>query len=299
MSARDEAYHDWKSGMKYKDIASKYGVSESTVKSWASRYWKGEKVATKTRKKLQPKSSKVATENIVTETVVKAMADEADKNPELTDKQREFCVRFMQNRNATLAYMKAYNCSYETALSAGPRMFGNVRIQNELKRLREIKNSTLGFLCGDDIVEMHMKIAFADITDFVDFKTTRKPIIANGEILTVTNPNTGEKSMRSYLDTEVTVHDSSTVDGSLISEVYTEKGEIRIKLADKMKSLKFLEDYFELNPKDKHKHQYDIARLKLEKERFKLIKDKDVEDKTPPVFNINIVPATENMIPDD
>lgn len=56
------ARSDWKKGMKYKDIAAKYGVTESAVKSWASRYWrkgsKNSKVATDKRKKSQ---SKVAT----------------------------------------------------------------------------------------------------------------------------------------------------------------------------------------------------------------------------------------------
>lgn len=61
MSVRDEAYEDYKKGLKYKEIAEKYSVSISTVKSWKSRYWKTEKVATKSKKRLQPKSKKVAT----------------------------------------------------------------------------------------------------------------------------------------------------------------------------------------------------------------------------------------------
>ena len=54
--------------MKYKEIADKYGISLSTVKSWAIRYWKQqegkkvatneEKVATTTAKKLQPEKNK-------------------------------------------------------------------------------------------------------------------------------------------------------------------------------------------------------------------------------------------------
>lgn len=50
------AYEDYKKGMKYKEIAEKHKVSISTVKSWASRYWKQkgcnpkEKVATKKKK---------------------------------------------------------------------------------------------------------------------------------------------------------------------------------------------------------------------------------------------------------
>ena len=60
------AYEDYKKGMKYKEIAEKHKVSISTVKSWASRYWKQkgcnpkEKVATK-KKKAAPIGNKNAT----------------------------------------------------------------------------------------------------------------------------------------------------------------------------------------------------------------------------------------------
>lgn len=63
MEKKDQAYRDWKRGMKYKEIAEKYRVSLSTVKSWAARYWKEkgtEKVADNGEKRLQPKQ-KVAT----------------------------------------------------------------------------------------------------------------------------------------------------------------------------------------------------------------------------------------------
>ncbi|WP_242321689.1 helix-turn-helix domain-containing protein, partial [Bacillus cereus group sp. BfR-BA-01312] len=33
------AFKDFLEGVKYKDIANKYSVSVSTVKSWRSRYW--------------------------------------------------------------------------------------------------------------------------------------------------------------------------------------------------------------------------------------------------------------------
>lgn len=60
------AYSDYLSGLKYKEIAEKHNVSISTVKSWASRYWKKkgcnprEKVATK-KKKGAPIGNKNAT----------------------------------------------------------------------------------------------------------------------------------------------------------------------------------------------------------------------------------------------
>ena len=57
---RNQAFEDYKKGMKYKDIAEKYGVSLSAVKSWAARYWKKDG-CNQDEKKLQPKRKKVAT----------------------------------------------------------------------------------------------------------------------------------------------------------------------------------------------------------------------------------------------
>ena len=65
MEKKQQAYEDWKRGMKYKEIAEKYGISLSTVKSWAVRYWKQneqEKVATTTARKLQPSNEKLQPE---------------------------------------------------------------------------------------------------------------------------------------------------------------------------------------------------------------------------------------------
>ena len=53
----EDAYRDKQNGMTYQKIADKYGVSVSTVKSWATRYWK---VATK-EKKVATKPKKVTT----------------------------------------------------------------------------------------------------------------------------------------------------------------------------------------------------------------------------------------------
>ena len=50
MEVRDLAYVDWKNGMKYREIAEKYDVSLSAVKSWATRYWKAKKLQPKTKK---------------------------------------------------------------------------------------------------------------------------------------------------------------------------------------------------------------------------------------------------------
>lgn len=54
MEARDRGYTLYKKGMKYKEIAEKIGVPLNTVKSWATRYWKDGKVATKAKPATKP-----------------------------------------------------------------------------------------------------------------------------------------------------------------------------------------------------------------------------------------------------
>lgn len=64
MDNREKGYTLFKKGLKYKEIAEKLGVPESTVKSWATRYWKTGKVATE---KVATKKKKVATEDATSE----------------------------------------------------------------------------------------------------------------------------------------------------------------------------------------------------------------------------------------
>lgn len=56
-----QAYEDYKNGLKYQEIADKYGVSVSTVKSWAARHWKPLESENKKGKGRNPKKKKVAT----------------------------------------------------------------------------------------------------------------------------------------------------------------------------------------------------------------------------------------------
>lgn len=60
MKKYELAFEDYSNAMKYKDIAEKYGVSVSTVKSWKSRHWNKEEVATN-HPKVATEGGKVAT----------------------------------------------------------------------------------------------------------------------------------------------------------------------------------------------------------------------------------------------
>lgn len=131
---REQAFRDYQEGMKYKEIAEKYGVSLSTVKSWASRYWK--KGCNLEEKKLQPKGKKVATK----EKSKRAVAEDVGQvleNADLTDKQRLFCLYYVRCFNATKAYQKAYGSSYDVANSEGYRLLVNPCIRDEIMRLKQ------------------------------------------------------------------------------------------------------------------------------------------------------------------
>lgn len=134
--------------MKYKDIAAKYGVSVSAVKSWKSRYWKD--------KKLQPKKSKVATKKIA-----RKIAKEIVENDELDDQQQKFCVYFVKYHNATKAYQLAYGAKYTSAMVMACNLRKEPKIQEEIKRLKEIMYQDI-LLDPQDIVQRYIDIAFLD-----------------------------------------------------------------------------------------------------------------------------------------
>lgn len=62
------AEKDYRAGMKYKEIAQKYGVTLNTVKSWKTRYWNDEKkkkVCTPNKKSMHTKKVKEVAKNLV------------------------------------------------------------------------------------------------------------------------------------------------------------------------------------------------------------------------------------------
>lgn len=267
---RKEAFDIWKrkkGNIRIKDIAEKLGVSESQISKWKCEdNWSG-----KSKKKPTPKkeinNSKISKRrktiksnksniNAIEKNILTIIED----NEELTEKQKLFCIYFLNNRNATQAYIKAYECDYNTAAVNACRLLKNAKLRKELEELRKLKNEAI-WLNADDLIEKHMKIAFSDMTDFVEFGTERIPILDsegrkkiddNGEYICVKH---------NYLN----VKDSNIIDGSLISEISLGKNGLKIKLEDREKSRKWLSDYFILNPMDKHKLEYDKEKLKIDK----------------------------------
>lgn len=269
-----EAEKRYKAGEKLVDIARSLQVPDGTVRRWkSSQDWEGKKAGVNKKKQTERSEIKPNARKQQTRTarpppsIDQQLAEAVEENEELTQQQRDFCRYFMRNRNATQAYLKAYGCAYTTANTNGPALLVNTRIKEELRRLREIKNAALGDLCGDDVVELHMRIAFADTTDFVEFGSRDRPVLHNGAPVEITHPKTGEKKILKQTVNEVRLKDSSLVDGQIIVEVSEGRDGAKIKLADRQKSLDFLERYFELNPMNHHRKEYDRRRLEIEEKK--------------------------------
>ena len=166
-------------------------------------------------------------------------------NPDLTDKQRLFCVLYIRSFNATKAYRKAYGCSYETAVTNGPALLRNTRIREEILRLKQNRLNR-EMLDEHDIFQKYMDIAFADITDFVEFGREKVPVMGAFGPIEVKDPSTGEKVPLMQEINTIRFRESSEVDGSLISEVKQGKSGASVKLADRMKALEWLASHMEL-----------------------------------------------------
>ena len=55
----------------------------------------------------------------------------------LNPRQRAFVVEYLKDKNATQAYVRAYGVSAKVAESAGPRLYGHVRVTAEIARLEK------------------------------------------------------------------------------------------------------------------------------------------------------------------
>lgn len=231
----------YEQGILLKDIAEQLDVPEGTVRSWKKRYdWDN---AT-----LQKPECNVAKESARKKKVQQAVAADTasvSKNPDLNEKQRLFCLYYVRCFNATKAYQKAYGCSYEAAVKSGSRMLTFVDIRTEIQSLKQSRlNREL--LDEHDIFQKYMDIAFADITDFVQFGQEEQYVIGQFGLVQVEDPVTGKKAPLKQKVNTVRFRESDSIDGTLITEVKNGKNGASIKLADRMKALEWLAEHMDI-----------------------------------------------------
>lgn len=219
------AESDYVAGMKYKDIAAKYGVSMNTVKSWKKRYaW--------SRNKKTGCIQKGCTQNKKGAHKKEAVAEDVSQvviNDELTDQQQLFCLYQSRMFNYTKAYMKAYpGCTYASAAVLGSRLMKNQLIRETIDQLKQ-NHMNREMLKQEDIFQKYMDIAFADMNDFMSF--------GQEEIETDYGPR---------MVNSVRLKESDQVDGTLITEVKQGRDGVSVKLADRMKAIDWLADHMDI-----------------------------------------------------
>lgn len=229
MNKYELAEKDYKNGMKYKDIADKYGVTINTVKSWKQRYnWTREGAEKKINVCIQNK--KVCTPK--KEVQQKESSSREDKDFEhidddgLTDKQRLFCYYYMQSFNIYQSAIKA-GYSIKTAPQIGYQLLQKTSIKAFLSKLKE-EQETEFLLSQKKVLNRHLQIAFSDITEYINPDGTLKENI-DGTLLK-----------------KITVKNSKSEDDS----GYKESSTVSIEMEDRKESLKFLTKYMGLEKEE-------------------------------------------------
>lgn len=165
----------------------------------------------------------------------------------LTEKQIKFCEVYVLNYNISIALRKA---GYESETSgAAYRIRQKPGCKRYIQWLKaRMLHDTL--INGEDIINQWIKIAFADMTDFVDinkFGITLKPV--------------------------------REMDGQLVKSIKSGRDGVSIELYDKLKALDSLAKYTEDMPKD-YKQKIEERKMELMEQEFELKKSiYDMENK--------------------
>ena len=265
-------------GMKLVEIASQLNVSEGTVRSWKSRYKWDCNVANKKRNVAKRKKE----ENSKNKKAIAEAVDQVIDNPDLTDKQRLFCLHYVRCFNATKAYQKAYGCSHETALTNGSALLGNTRIKKEILKLKKNRLNR-EMLDESDIFQKYMDIAFSDITDYVTFGQEEVPVMAMYGPVEIKDEETGKKVPLTKRINVVKFKESSEVDGTLITEVKQGRDGASIKLADRMKALDWLAEHMDMATTEQRAR---IENIRAKTEQIKGAGQNETEDKVMKLFDL-------------
>ena len=251
-----EIYKKHKGKIDLVEIASLLNVSSGTIRGWKSKDKWEEKLNGAFPKNTERSKQK---KNIKKQADVKEV-NQVIENSELTDKQRLFCIYYVRSFNATKAYQKAYRCSYETAMVNGSTLLRNTKVKTEIYNLKRNRLNR-EFLSEEDVFQKYIDIAFADITDFLEFTTEEAPVMSMHGVVKVENPKTGQKEILKQKTNVVRFKDSSEVDGTIISEVKQGRDGASIKLADRMKALQWLSDHMDMATTEQ-KEKINLLRLK-------------------------------------
>jgi phage terminase small subunit len=213
------------------ELAEKHDIKYPTIKSRKQRQgW--EKDASRRIPDASTKKDASKQRETRRPPINKAIVDD-----NLTDKNRLFVMEYLRDFNATRAAI-VVGYSKKTAYSIGWELLRKPEIQAEVKRIKELMVDEI-WLDVKRVIAEYMKIAFADLTDYVNFGkedvavTTKK-----GNVVKDSYGNPVTMSVN-----YVAFKPDSEVDGTVVSEVKQGRDGVSIKLHDKMRALEKLEKY--------------------------------------------------------
>lgn len=154
----------------------------------------------------------------------------------LNDKQKRFCEIYIKSFNVRLAAKQA-GYTPQSAHVIGWKIRQNPECNRYIAwlKLRIAKDCHVSAM---DIIDQYIRIAFADMTDFVTIK--------NGSLI---------------------LKNEDMLDGQLITSIKKSRdGNISLELADKLKALERLEKYFDVMPVD--------WRVKIEEKKLELMEER-------------------------
>ncbi|QHJ83995.1 MAG: hypothetical protein [Caudoviricetes sp.] len=239
---RIAAQQDYELGMKYKDIANKYGVSINTVRSWKTRY--------KWQRNKRKKDVHINQKDVHPKTPTDAAINQLN-NSNLKDKQKAFVLEYLRLFNATQAYINVYDVDYSNAKTAGPRLLENVGVQKQIKLIRKAKLKELA-IEPLDLIEDVAKEAKADIGNYLNFGSWSEKLVERKKTKKTFKDDKGHELSTNVVEDkpvldadgkQVTIHhsylyfkDKDQVDTSLIKKITKGKDGATIELYDKTKA---------------------------------------------------------------
>ena len=239
---RIAAQHDYELGMKYKDIAEKYGVALNTVRSWKTRY--------KWMRNKSKKDVHIIRKDVHTKTPTDVAINQLN-NSNLKDKQKAFVLEYLRLFNATQAYINVYDVDYSNAKTAGPRLLENVGVQKQIKQIRKAKLKELA-IEPLDLIEDVAKEAKADIGNYLNFGSWSEKLVERKKTKKTFKDDKGHELSTNVVEDkpvldadgkQVTIHhsylyfkDKDEVDTSLIKKITKGKDGATIELYDKTKA---------------------------------------------------------------
>jgi len=271
---RDQAFEIWKNSSgqkKLNEIASELGISDGTVRGWKNKdSWEAKLNGTfrnAPKKKTKKKTERSVKKAERSERKFEVEITDIDES-ELTEKQRLFCLYYVKSFNGTQSAIKA-GYSPDRAHVTASELVRNSKISAEIKRIKGTMMNEL-FLDAMDVLNVYVKIAFADVSDYLSFGQREE------QVMTMYGPLYEDKDKKKPIMHKVNFVDfnnSTEVDGTIISEVKQGREGVSIKLADKMKALEKLSLYFDLFP-DNFKRKVEDEKLRIMGEKWEKDKEK-------------------------